>query len=780
MPSALDGLTAVDLTRHTPGAMAGMFLCDNGVRVIRIEPPGSEHDRDAPAFMIWDRGKQSVVLDIAAEREAFLKLVCNADILLEDYAPASPHQADVDYQALRTINPRLVHCSITAYGRQGVLRDEPPDGNLVMARMGILATQPGFREGPVHVAHPVAYLGTAALAAQGIVASLYAREKTGFGRKVDTSVMSGALLFAPKVIGEYLQQRPFQLTTAGGGPFYSVFECADGKWVQIGCIHGGFVDIAATVMGIAELLADPRYGDGRRPESEEARRELFDIVAGVIKTKTCAEWERIFEDADVPFARCSFTDEALDNPQVHTNDMILRLQDPIAGTVTQMDTPIKFAQTPGYVSGARPIHGEHTAAVLDEFAGEQLPTPIPAEARNDDPPLAGVRVLEMTNVIAGPAAGKCLGDLGADIIKLEPPYGDISRPTGLQYFLYLNSNKRSVSVNTKTPQGQRIAQQIAASADIMLANMRPGATDRMGLSAEALEPLNPNLIHAHTTAFGWIGPYSHRPGVDPLAQAWMGLQRAQAGHDNPPVFLAQLAPTDYSSGSMVALGAIMALYARERSGLGQKVDCNLLNAGAMLRTDDFLRYEGKQPQRIADKGQYGLSALHRLYQTADGWLYIVAEAQPQWEALRDATGNAGLADDERFASRAARENHDAELCQLLAQTLVERTSADWLATLRAAGVNCAEVTDGHGNTYFADPHTLANRRFVEHHHAVYGKMKYSADAIVFGETSPIVSKQTPLLGEHNRQALLELGYTAAQIDELYAHGVLTTETPPNA
>ena len=481
--------------------------------------------------------------------------------------------------------------------------------------------------------HPVVNLGTAVLAAQGITASLYAREKTGFGRKVDTSVMAGSLMFSPKIIGERLEQRPFQLTTAGGGPFYSVFECADGNWIQIGCIHGGFVDIAATVMGIADLLADPRYGDGRRPESEEARAELFDIVANVLKTKPCAEWERIFEDADVPYARASSTDESMDNPQVIANDMLLQMNDPIVGEVTQMGNPIKFTHTPGEIRGARPLRGQHTDAVLSEIADVELPEARELEPRADAPPLDGVRVMEMTNVIAGPAGGKCLGDLGADIIKFEPPYGDISRPAGMQYFLYLNSNKRSVSADTKTPEGQEVAQKIAAEADIMLANMRPGATDRMGLSAENLERLNPGLIQAHTTAFGWSGPYAHRPGVDPLAQAWMGLQFAQGGRGNPPVFLAQLAPTDFSSGGMVALGAIMALYARERTGVAQKVDCNLLNSGAVLREDDFLRYEGKTSPPIADGGQYGLSALHRLFETEEGWLYLIAETQGEWESL---------------------------------------------------------------------------------------------------------------------------------------------------
>ncbi len=780
MPGALDGITVLDLTRGRPGALAGMFLCDNGARVIRLELPDDENDRTQPIYLVWDRGKESVALDISADRDSFRKLAGNADVLLEDFEPGSPDQEIVDYAELRRFNPRLVHCSITAYGKRGPMRDEPGDEHLVMARMGILASQPGFRQGPVHVVHPVVNLGTAVLAVQGITASLYAREKTGHGRKVDTSVMAGAMMFAPKVIGERLEQRPFQLTTAGGGPFYSVFECADGNWIQIGCIHGGFVDIAATVMGIAELLANPRYGDGRRPESEEARAELFDIVANVLKTKPCAEWERIFEDADVPYARASTTHESMENPQVVANDMLLELRDPIVGDVTLMGNPIKLAETPGEIRGPRPLKGQHTERVLAEIADIELPEAVEAATREDAPPLDGVRVMEMTNVIAGPAAGKCLGDLGADIIKFEPPYGDISRPAGMQYFLYLNSNKRSVSANTKTPEGQEIAQKIAAEADIMLANMRPGATDRMGLSAKQLGSLNPGLIEAHTTAFGWSGPYAHRPGVDPLAQAWMGLQFAQGGRGNPPVFLAQLAPTDFSSGGMVALGAIMALLARERTGIAQKVDCNLLNAGAVLREDDFLRFDGKVSPPIADGGQYGLSALHRLFETEDGWFYLIAERQDEWESLCGAIERDDLASDPRFSTDSLRAGNDDALWGLLSETFARGTAADWIKRLRAVDVRCVEVTEQYNVRYFEDEQVIASGMVAEHEHATYGKMHYCANCIEFGETRAIHGRQTPLLGEHNREKLASLGYTPSELDELYDKGVLTTEVPPEA
>ncbi|MCH7653221.1 MAG: CoA transferase [Chloroflexi bacterium] len=777
MTTALDGITVVDVTQGKAGALAGMLLCDNGARVIRLELPDGDSSRSGPGYIIWDRGKESVSLDIEKDRETFHKLVSVADVLLESFTPSDRYQNAVDYETLRGINPRLIHCSITAYGKRGPLRDEPPNDDLVMARTGILSSQPGFREGPVHVIHPIPSTGAATLAVQGIVAALYDRERTGRGRSVETSLYAGALLYAPKVVGEHLTPRSFQLTPAGGGPFYSNFECADGEWIQIGCIHGGFVDLAAAVMGIAEVLTDPRYGDGRRPVDEEARQELFDIVAGVIKTKPVADWEEIFESADVPYARAGTNEESMDNPQVIANDMVVEMQDPKEGRVVQMGVPIKMSETPGEIRGPRHLHREDTNTVLAEL---QNATPKIADEPGSESstlPLAGVRVLEMTNVIAGPAAGKCLADLGADVIKLESLDGDISRPAGMTYFLYLNSNKRSVSVNTKTPEGMEAARRLAASSDIMLANMRPGATDRMGLSSEVMDKLNPGMIHAHTTAFGWTGPYSHRPGVDPLAQAWMGLQRAQGGEDNPPVFLAQLAPTDFTSGALTALGAILALYVRERTGKSQMVDCNLLNAGAMLSEDGFLRYEGKRPRRLADKGQHGLHALSRLYETKEGWLYVVAEGQSSWEALCKAVDDGGVLSDGRFVSAELRAENDGALADALSDIFAERTAAEWLPVLRSAGVPASESIDQYNVGYFDDEHPAAEDMVSFYAHPVLGKMKYSSNGLRFGNTEKMAGMRTPLLGEHNRDALGEVGYSADELQVLYDKGVIFTEDP---
>jgi crotonobetainyl-CoA:carnitine CoA-transferase CaiB-like acyl-CoA transferase len=212
MPSALDGLTILDLTQGPAGALATMLLGDHGARLIRVVAKDAAAPR-LGAYLVWDRGKECLPLDLARitlppegqrpqatagqttgehPADVYARLVRHADVLVEDFAPSSSRQHLVDADRLFALNPRLIHGSITAYGKHGPLADEPPIDDLVMARAGILTTQPGFRPGPVHVVHPLPSVGAALLAAQGIAAALLAREKTGLGRTVETSLLAGA------------------------------------------------------------------------------------------------------------------------------------------------------------------------------------------------------------------------------------------------------------------------------------------------------------------------------------------------------------------------------------------------------------------------------------------------------------------------------------------------------------------------------------------------------------------------------------------------------------
>ncbi len=777
MASTLDGITVLDLSTGAAAAFATMLLSDLGARVVRAVDPSMPVHREG-GFVVWDRGKEGVVLDLDGVAEnvdgdsdaaaLYRRLVAGADVLMEDIAPSSSRQRLVDADWLKRANPRLVSCSITAYGKNGPLKDEPPIEDLVLARMGVMGGMPGFRPSPVHIVHPLPTVGAALFANLGIAASLLARETTGRGRTVETSLMAGALLYHPKVIGEKLARTVFQTHPSGSAPFYSVYECSDGKWIQLGCVHVGFMGIAANLMGIGELVAEPRFQGGRGGDTPEDEQELRDAIARVIKTKPQAEWAAAFEEADVPFGPCRMIDEGMADPQINHNGMVVTLEDPALGAVTQMGAPIHLSEMPGAPKGPRPT--KFLDGLPVDYPESQT-APVATSSGPDAAPLDGVKVLEITNLIAGPTGGRLLADLGADVIKFEPLTGDLSRPIGRTYFYNINFGKRSVSVDTRNAAGKEIVQKIAASADAMLANLRPHATERMGIGAES----HPNLIETHLTGYGWTGPYSKRPGIDPLAQALMGMERAQGGPENPPVFPAQLAPTDFTNGAMGALGMVLALFARHRTGTVQRVDANLLNAAVVLSSAWFTKFDGQPVRPLSDKEQYGLNPFHRLYRLSDGWIYVVAREETQRRALCDVAGQSGANLDEAVPSNGTHPI-DTPFAQGLAAAFAGRTLGETLAALKAAGVPCMEAQKPDSEHFLDDPHSAANDMLMSRQHPTGGELRIAWNYIRFGNTNDAKGRPTPLLGEHNDDVLREIGYDDTTIRSFHEEGVIKTET----
>ena len=294
---------------------------------------------------------------------------------------------------------------------------------------------------------------------------------------------------------------------------------------------------------------------------------------------------------------------------------------------------------------------------------------------------------------------------------------------------------------------------LAATSDAILANMRPGATDRMGLDSATLNDLNPDLIESHVTAYGWDGPYSHRPGVDPIAQAITGLQHAQGGYDGPPVYLGALAPCDYTGGALGALGTVLALVARERLGIPQQVNTSLLAAGALVCVDGFVSYEGKPPRPLPDSDQFGISPLRRVYNASDGWIAVAADSPetidaPSW-----------LSDPDR-----------AE------RTFADMTVTEALETLASHAIPCAPIVHDYVTGFFDDPQAESNRMATDLDHPKHGPVKLSGNLVSFDGSTTLPTRSTPLLGQHTSEILAELGYTPDQVRELYESGVVKTES----
>jgi crotonobetainyl-CoA:carnitine CoA-transferase CaiB-like acyl-CoA transferase len=762
MTRPLDGITVLDLSTHAAGALATMFLSDSGARVLRAVGPAAPLFRDG-GFVIWDRGKEAIDLDVDGNQAAAAidKLAPGIDVLIEDFAPNSPRQTSVERARLKALNPRLIACSITAYGKHGPLADEPPMDDLILARSGVLGGMPGFRTAPVHTVHPLPSVGAALFTAIGTAASLLAREDTGRGRMIETSMLAGALLYHPKVVGEGIAPHVFQTHPSGSAPFYSVYECADGNYVQLGCVHEAFIKSCAALMDISELVAEPRFDKGRGGHTPEDVQEMRDKLTDIMKTRAAADWAAAFEAADVPFAPARHAEESLEDEQVIHNGMVHHIADPDRGEVVQMGSPIHFTKTPAAPQGPR---AASVTSVPDLAAIASAAAP--SAAGDDAPPLAGVRVLEITNLIAGPTGGRLLADLGADVIKLEPPGGDISRPIGRTYFYNVNFNKRSVCFDARKPGAKEAIQKIAATCDAVLANLRPGATDRMGLGPA----VNPYLIETHLTGYGWTGPYAKRPGIDPLAQALMGLQRAQGGADNPPSFPAQLAPTDYTTGAMGTLGMIMALYQRKRNGVVQRVESNLLNGGVVLSSAWFSRYAGKPVRPLPDQQQYGLSAYHRLYQVADGWIYVAADDAGAAASLKAYLDLGDL--DDQGSGHPAR----SPLAEAMAVAFGAMGLGDALSALKAAGVPVAEAQAGDSALFLDDPNSHANNFVATRQHPKVGKMQTAWNYIQFADTDLTQGRPTPLLGEQTAEVLKESGLSDAEIQALFDNDAALAET----
>ncbi len=372
--------------------------------------------------------------------------------------------------------------------------------------------------------------------------------------------------------------------------------------------------------------------------------------------------------------------------------------------------------------------------------------------------LEGIQVLDLTGYIAGSYAAMMLGDLGANVIKVEPPEGDPFRE--LQGFFGWNRGKRSIAVNLKDPAGREIVEKLATQSDVVMENFRPGVADRLGVGYETLSRLNPRLIYCAVTAFGQDGPYRDRPGFDPLLQAMGGLMALQGGAGAPQYL--RVALTDYYAAALGAQGVLAALFVRERTGLGQRVGTSLLQASLALQSGNVVDYPGKKPVP-RDNPTY------RLYQAGDGgWFFLACGNQSFWLKLCELLGRPDLAEDPRFGSWMARLEHGEALTPILEAAFTTKPCDEWLKLLAAHDIPAARVQTL--ADFMNDPGVAHHRMVVTYEHPEVGTLTLMGIPITFSETPGRDAGAPPTLGQHTNQILIELGYSSAAIADLTARG----------
>ena len=403
-------------------------------------------------------------------------------------------------------------------------------------------------------------------------------------------------------------------------------------------------------------------------------------------------------------------------------------------------------------------------------------------------PLTGIRVLDLTRVLAGPWATQLLADLGADVIKIEHPRGgDETRewgppfleapasdgPRQSAYFLAVNRGKRSVTVDLATADGQRIVQELAARSDVFVENFKIGALARYGLGSDALRARNSRLVYCSVSAFGQDGPRRDEPGYDAMIQASGGLMSITGVPDGESGAGPQkvgVAVADLMAGMYAASGILAALQQRERTGAGEYVDVALFDTQLAWLANQALNYlvGGVAPQRHGTA--HPNIVPYQAFATRDGHLMLAVGNDRQFEAFATAAGAPDLVRDARFASNALRVQHRATLIPVIAAVLRRESTQEWLARLRSAGVPCGPINDV--AQAFADPQAVHRGARIEIQHPSLGLVPGVRNPLRFANAALALRRAPPLLGEHTDEVLRELGMSPAEVATLRSRGAI--------
>lgn len=392
--------------------------------------------------------------------------------------------------------------------------------------------------------------------------------------------------------------------------------------------------------------------------------------------------------------------------------------------------------------------------------------------------LQGLKVLDVTQVLAGPYCGQLLADMGADVIKVEPPgTGDQSRKSlGLAVkgedtaaFIAVNRNKRSFTVNLKDERGREIFYRLARDADVVIENFRPGVAQRLGIDYETLSRINPRIICASISGYGQSGPYRDRPAHDLIAQGFSGLMSVTGDPGGPPAKVG-ISIGDVSAGLFCAFGILAAVVARSRTGRGQYVDTSIFEGPLAMSVFESVELWalGRIPEPLGSTNR--TSAPNQAFKAADGYLNICAANQRLWTRLCQVIKREDLLEDPRFGSNQDRMYHQHELAVEIETALANDTVESWLNRLLEVGVPAGPIYNY--QQVFEDPHTLEREMVVEIDHPVEGKVKGIGIPIKLSETPGDIRRPAPLLGQHTEEILAELGFSSEEVSHLRGAGVV--------
>ncbi|MCH5675619.1 CaiB/BaiF CoA transferase family protein [Streptomyces gilvus] len=798
----LQGLTVLEFGAGSHAAsLAGVLLADNGARVIKVEPPEGDRMRTAApsAFLVFNRGKESVVADLRTPegRRQAQELAASADVVITAFAPGVTEEFGVAYEQLVGANPALIHCSINAFGSTGEYAHIKAYEHVVQAKAGVFKLGTGgyfgYRPDPIFVNGNVAGTGAGHLAASGIAAALITREQTGRGQRLEVPLFHGltgtdyfGTMTWQVVNGKVaLAKKGDEGGTARQSVAASRFAyqpCTkDGRFVYFTALLPHQAKAILRALEIDDLLEDPRFAKAPTFATVEDAQAYEDAIWEAFRTRTWAEWDvKLRADVDIAYELIRTCEEGLDHPQVRHNGEVITVEVPGIGPVEQVGPVARFDKTPSEISRPAPAIGENQGPLSPPAA-----RPGAGDGPTPEHPLSGITVVEFGYFYALPFSTALLGSLGARVIKIEDRNGDPLRfafgapETGAAKTM---EGKESISVDLRTPEGREIVRDLVARADLFVNGFRGGIAKKAGLDYDTLKTVNPGLVYLHATGYGVDGEFAPRPMFAQCAQAVAGGIARQAAFWLDPALTTDMnvlelqhviAPRLFgivdgdSNASYANLTAMtLALFHKRRTGEGQFLTTSMLGGNLWAYADDAVRYEGKPQLAQTDPDLNGLQALYRLYQASEGWVFLAAPRQSEWEQLTAALDRPGLATDARFATPEDRAENDEVLAAELEQIFGTRPAAEWESTMVPRGIACVVASEKTiselSNT---DPVLKETGLVAEVDHPTFGRVLRHGVPVLFSETPGRLAPGC-VTGQHTRTVLEELDYSPERIAEL--------------
>jgi crotonobetainyl-CoA:carnitine CoA-transferase CaiB-like acyl-CoA transferase len=810
-PLPLDGFRVVELSSTFASSLVTLFLADNGAEVIVVEPPGGASVRDLPAHPVLNRGKKSVVLDLhdAAARDQLAALMRGADVVVESMRPGVAESLGLAYDDLAAHNPRLVHLSITGWGREGPNSSLKGYEHLVLAKLGFLHQMSRItsRPGPAYVSVPYASVGAAHTGVLGVLAALLEREASGVGQSVEVNLAQGfatldvwawwMAVLAARYPDAFTPVELFSEENRPNGHF--VFQnpmapTGDGHWLLFGLNLPHMLQAGMREMGLEDVYLDEATKGFPDVPDDDVRLRTWERMLESVRRKTLADWQEVFgREHDLFAEEARGGSRVLEHPQLRHGDATVVVDDVEHGTMRQPGAIVRYPGT-SRVYASAPALGEQTEEVLAGLGAPGGPEPAgreTAEGPTGAPPLNGVTVLELGALFAAPYGATLLADLGARVIKVEPLDGDPVRnmlPFPELGGAKVMQGKESIALDITGDVGRRVLRDLIARADVVLLGFRPDAAERLGIDAASVQAVNPDAVFLSAMAYGIDGPFANKPAFATTIAAAIGIAQANVGAipdvdrdtslDEVKDLSIRLsmagasmnANTDGLAALGSAMGMLVGLLGRARHGSAPAMVTTMLTTGLYSTVNHVV---GDASSVTPDPDLYGLSARYRLYEAADGWIFLAAPKAAEWPALVGVlAAHADVESDGRFADEASRRALDDELAGLLAKAFLQRPAAVWEQELTAAGLGCAVVaTDVPEQLLMSEDLGVASGYVTTAVHPVFDEHPRLNPPVRFSR-SGVVTGAGVLAGSHTTQILQELGYSEQEIEELRGGNVV--------